>query len=298
MLETGRRRSPTSTGRPIARRAARHLLRRLRHLRRLLALPGRDARARAARTDASTASPRRADDGLLGGWARAHRAAARACVCCRCPTGLDVLDLHGWRLRPADRVPCGRARGHSPRRHGRGAGQRPRRPQRARVRAARGRSCGCWWWARRLRGSRRPLVAWGPRTCSTSREVRDPAARARFVLDPHPWPRRRRGDRGFRPTRRRSVEGLEMVRDAGRYVIVGQYTDAGDADHQPAPPPQPAPRRPCSAAGATSTRHLHRSVETTAKHPRALRLGAARLARVPARLRRRVRSRTWRRSRS
>ena len=29
------------------------------------------------------------------------------------------------------------------------------------------------------------------------------------------------------------VEGLEMVRDAGRYVVVGQYTDAGDVSLNP-----------------------------------------------------------------
>ena len=29
------------------------------------------------------------------------------------------------------------------------------------------------------------------------------------------------------------VEGLEMLRDAGRYVIVGQYTDAGDVTLNP-----------------------------------------------------------------
>ena len=28
-------------------------------------------------------------------------------------------------------------------------------------------------------------------------------------------------------------EGLEMVRDAGRYVVVGQYTDAGDVTLNP-----------------------------------------------------------------
>jgi L-iditol 2-dehydrogenase len=63
-------------------------------------------------------------------------------------------------------------------------------------------------------------------------EERDPAARVRFV-------RERTAGRGADVVIEASgspaavPEGLEMVRDAGRYVVVGQYTDAGDATLNP-----------------------------------------------------------------
>jgi L-iditol 2-dehydrogenase len=63
-------------------------------------------------------------------------------------------------------------------------------------------------------------------------EERDPAARVRFVLE-------RTQGRGADVVIEASgnptavVEGLEMVRDAGRYVVVGQYTDAGNATVSP-----------------------------------------------------------------
>jgi L-iditol 2-dehydrogenase len=63
-------------------------------------------------------------------------------------------------------------------------------------------------------------------------EETDPAARVRFVRD-------RTSGRGADVVIEASgnpqavVEGLEMVRDAGRYVVVGQYTDAGDATLSP-----------------------------------------------------------------
>ena len=59
-------------------------------------------------------------------------------------------------------------------------------------------------------------------------EVSDPAERAAWVRD-------RTGGRGADVVIEASgnpaavPEGLEMLRDAGRYVVVGQYTDAGDA---------------------------------------------------------------------
>ena len=125
VLETG---GPLADveGRPIATGAARDLLRRLRHLRRVLALPRRAGRRRAARTGASTASRRPADDGLLGGWAEQIEILP----------GVRLLPasrrrrpgrLHGRRLRTADRVPRGRARRDRARGHRRGPGQRPRR---------------------------------------------------------------------------------------------------------------------------------------------------------------------------
>jgi L-iditol 2-dehydrogenase len=63
-------------------------------------------------------------------------------------------------------------------------------------------------------------------------EEKDPAARVRFVHE-------RTLGRGADVVIEASgnpqavVEGLEMVRDAGRYVVVGQYTDAGDATLNP-----------------------------------------------------------------
>ena len=44
-----------------------------------------------------------------------------------------------------------------------------------------------------------------------------------------------------------------MVRDAGRYVVVGQYTDAGDV-RSTRTATSTAGTPPCSAAGATSSR--------------------------------------------
>jgi len=63
-------------------------------------------------------------------------------------------------------------------------------------------------------------------------EVRDRAERARWVLD-------RTGGRGADVVIEASGnpaavrEGLEMVRDGGRYVVVGQYTDAGEVSLNP-----------------------------------------------------------------
>src|SRR5262249_33639117 len=62
--------------------------------------------------------------------------------------------------------------------------------------------------------------------------VPDPAARVR-------WVRERTSGRGADVVIEASgspaavPEGLEMVRDAGTYVVVGQYTDAGDATLNP-----------------------------------------------------------------
>jgi threonine dehydrogenase-like Zn-dependent dehydrogenase len=53
------------------------------------------------------------------------------------------------------------------------------------------------------------------------------------------WVRDRTGGRGADVVIEASgnpaavVEGLEMVRDAGRYVVVGQYTDSGDVTINP-----------------------------------------------------------------
>jgi threonine dehydrogenase-like Zn-dependent dehydrogenase len=61
------------------------------------------------------------------------------------------------------------------------------------------------------------------------------------------------------------VEGLDMVRDAGRYVVVGQYTDAGDATLNPH---RHLNRRHITLLGCWGYEytHLHRAVAMMAKH--------------------------------
>jgi L-iditol 2-dehydrogenase len=60
------------------------------------------------------------------------------------------------------------------------------------------------------------------------------------------------------------VEGLEMTRDAGRYVVVGQYTDAGDATLNPH---RHLNRRHVTLLGCWGYEftHLHRSVQLMAR---------------------------------
>ena len=104
-------------------------------------------------------------------------------------------------------------------------------------------------------------------------ETRDAAARAR-------WVRERTSGRGADVVIEASgnpqavVEGLEMMRDAGRYVIVGQYTDAGDAAINPH---RQLNRRHATVLGCWGYEytHLHRSVEMMARHKQ--RFGWARL---------------------
>jgi threonine dehydrogenase-like Zn-dependent dehydrogenase len=94
--------------------------------------------------------------------------------------------------------------------------------------------------------------------------VPDPARRAQ-------WVRERTAGRGAdvvieatgRPEAVR--EGLEMVRDAGRYVIVGQYTDAGEVSLNPH---AHLNRRHATLLGCWGYEytHLHRAVQLTARH--------------------------------
>lgn len=60
-------------------------------------------------------------------------------------------------------------------------------------------------------------------------------------------------------------EGLEMVRDAGRYVVVGQYTDAGDVTINPH---RHLNRRHVTLLGCWGYEysHLHRAVAMMARH--------------------------------
>jgi len=66
------------------------------------------------------------------------------------------------------------------------------------------------------------------------------------------------------------VEGLEMVRDAGRYVIVGQYTDAGDVTLNPH---RHLNRRHATVLGCWGYEftHLYRSLRLLARHQPRLR---------------------------
>jgi threonine dehydrogenase-like Zn-dependent dehydrogenase len=60
-------------------------------------------------------------------------------------------------------------------------------------------------------------------------------------------------------------EGLEMLRDAGRYVVVGQYTDSGDVSLNPH---RHINRRHATILGCWGYEfsHLHRSLAMMAKH--------------------------------
>jgi threonine dehydrogenase-like Zn-dependent dehydrogenase len=94
--------------------------------------------------------------------------------------------------------------------------------------------------------------------------VADPAVRVR-------WVRERTGGRGADVVIEASgnpaavPEGLEMLRDAGRYVVVGQYTDAGDAVINPH---RHLNRRHATVLGCWGYEytHLHRSLAMMAKH--------------------------------
>jgi threonine dehydrogenase-like Zn-dependent dehydrogenase len=61
------------------------------------------------------------------------------------------------------------------------------------------------------------------------------------------------------------VEGLEMLRDAGRYVVVGQYTDSGDATLNPH---RHINRRHATILGCWGYEftHLHRALQLMARH--------------------------------
>jgi L-iditol 2-dehydrogenase len=94
--------------------------------------------------------------------------------------------------------------------------------------------------------------------------ARDPAARVRWVLD-------RTQGRGADVVVEASgnpaalPEGLEMLRDAGRYVVVGQYTDGGDVAINPH---RHINRRHAEILGCWGYEftHLHRAIALMAKH--------------------------------
>jgi threonine dehydrogenase-like Zn-dependent dehydrogenase len=85
------------------------------------------------------------------------------------------------------------------------------------------------------------------------------------------WARERTGGRGADVVIEASgnpaalPEGLEMLRDAGRYVVVGQYTDAGDATLNPH---RHINRKHATILGCWGFEftHLHRALEIMAHH--------------------------------
>ena len=95
-------------------------------------------------------------------------------------------------------------------------------------------------------------------------ETPDPAARVRWVRD-------RTSGRGADVVIEASgnpkavPEGLEMLRDDGRYVVVGQYTDSGDAVINPH---RHLNRRHATVLGCWGYEfsHLHRAMAMMAKH--------------------------------
>lgn len=95
-------------------------------------------------------------------------------------------------------------------------------------------------------------------------DVADPASRAAAI-------RERTGGRGADVVIEASgnpaavPEGLEMLRDGGRYVVVGQYTDAGDVSLNPH---RHLNRRHATVLGCWGYEytHLHRSVALMARH--------------------------------
>jgi threonine dehydrogenase-like Zn-dependent dehydrogenase len=97
-------------------------------------------------------------------------------------------------------------------------------------------------------------------------ECPDPDARVRFV-------RERTSGRGADVVIEASGnpaavrEGLEMTRDAGRYVVVGQYTDAGDVSLNPH---AHLNRRHVTLLGCWGYEytHLHRALALQARHRR------------------------------
>jgi L-iditol 2-dehydrogenase len=85
------------------------------------------------------------------------------------------------------------------------------------------------------------------------------------------WVRERTGGRGADVVIEASgnpaavPEGLEMLRDAGRYVVVGQYTDAGDVTLNPH---RHINRRHATILGCWGYEftHLHRALQLMARH--------------------------------
>jgi L-iditol 2-dehydrogenase len=229
-------------------------------LRLLLALPGGQGRHPLPRA-ARLRHHHQRRDGLLGGWA--ERIELRPGVrMVSLPAGLDLLDFMGGG--------CGLPTAfHAVERAGIALGDT------VVIQGSGPVGLNAAIFAA-LAGALRVLVVGGPaqRLAAARRlgaedvcdvtQVTDPSHRVRFVLD-------RTGGRGADVAIEASgnpnavVEGLEMVRDAGRYVVVGQYTDGGDVSLNPH---RHLNRKHVSLLGCWGYEftHLYRSLQMMARH--------------------------------
>jgi L-iditol 2-dehydrogenase len=127
-----------------------------------------------------------------------------------------------------------------------------------------------------LAGAARVLVVGAPsdRLAAARRLGAEDVCDIQSVPDPRErvrWVRDRTSDRGADVVVEASgnpaavPEGLEMIRDAGRYVVVGQYTDAGDATVNPH---RHVNRKHATILGCWGYEftHLYRSLQLMAKH--------------------------------
>lgn len=202
-----------------------------------------------------------ATEGLLGGWAERVELKPGVRVV-PLPEGLDVLDFMGGG--------CGLPTGfHAVERAGVALGDT------VVVQGSGPVGLNAAIFAS-LVGASRVLVVGGPEerlaaarrlgaedVCDVT-TMTDPAARVRFVLE-------RTGGRGADVAIEASgnptavTEGLEMVRDAGRYVVVGQYTDGGEVSLNPH---RHLNRKHVTLLGCWGYEytHLHRSLLMMARH--------------------------------
>jgi threonine dehydrogenase-like Zn-dependent dehydrogenase len=202
-----------------------------------------------------------AEDGLLGGWAQ--RIELRPGVrILPLPAGLDVLDFMGGG--------CGLPTGfHAVERGGVALGDS------VVVQGSGPVGLNAAIFAQ-LAGAARVLVVGGPgaRLQAARRLGADETLDVNAVPDPGErvaWVRERTAGRGADLVIEASgnpaalVEGLEMVRDAGRYVVVGQYTDAGDVSLGPH---RHINRKHVTLFGCWGYEftHLYRALRLQAKH--------------------------------
>jgi L-iditol 2-dehydrogenase len=202
-----------------------------------------------------------ADDGLLGGWA--ERIEIRPGVrLVRLPEGVEVRDFMGGG--------CGLPTGfHAVERGQVGLGDT------VVVQGSGPVGLNAAVFAQ-LAGAPRVLVLGAPRERLEAgrrlgaedvldvTETVDPAARVRWVAE-------RTSGRGADLVIEASgnpaavAEGLEMVRDGGRYVVVGQYTDAGDVTINPH---RHLNRRHAAVLGCWGYEftHLYRAMALMARH--------------------------------
>jgi threonine dehydrogenase-like Zn-dependent dehydrogenase len=202
-----------------------------------------------------------AEDGLLGGWAEKIEILPGVRLV-RLPEGIEALDFMGGG--------CGLPTGfHAVERAGVALGDT------VLVQGSGPVGLNAAVFAQ-LSGARRVLVAGAPRARLEAAlrlgaaavldigEVTDPEDRVR-------WVHQRTGGRGADVVIEASgnpaavPEGLGMLRDAGRYVVVGQYTDSGDAVLNPH---RHLNRKHATVLGCWGYEytHFHRALEMMAVH--------------------------------